>query len=508
MNSEVADVVIAGAGPTGLFLAIELATAGVKALVLERLGEPDLTIKAGALGAVGGEALERRGFNPAMNEIEAAAHAAMLPQIKAFGANPLKKIGGHFAGLFLIDQSIQAEPDRRFRGVQQAPLEKMLAARAAALGVEVRRGVELVDFAETADGVDVRVGPTTIRTRYLVGCDGGRSRVRKHAGFEFPGTAPTLTGWQALVDVDVPEKLHPLGWRRTRGGMMAFGPVPGRIFVVEFAGPPADRDAPITREELEGALQRVSGTDVRVTNVKTATRFTDNARLATSYRQGRVLLAGDAAHVHSPFGGQGINLGLVDAANLGWKLARAVRAAGDPSANAAVDALLDSYTAERHPVAARVLANTRAQVALMRPDELTTPLRDIVGDLMRLEPVNRYFGQMIGGVGTRYDLGDDHPLVGRLVPNMPLELPDREATLYDEMHDGSAVLFGPGALEDAAAPVTRSGSRSGPPLKLLRTRGGPSMLIRPDGCIAWASHEGEEGPDARLTAALERWCSE
>lgn len=234
-------------------------------------------------------------------------------------------------------------------------------------------------------------------------------------------------------------------------------------------------------------------TDVRITALKAATRFTDNARLATTYRKGRIFLAGDAAHVHSPFGGQGLNLGLVDAANLGWKLARAVRGAESVDR---LDSLLDSYTAERHPVAAKALDATRAQIALMRPDVYTTPLRSIFSDLMKLEDVNEYIVELMSGLGTRYDLGDDHHLVGRLAANVALELPERESKLYDLMQEGQAVLFGPSSDLEAAAKGRA---------RVVRTRGGPSMLVRPDACIAWASRDGEEGPDDRLTAALERW---
>ncbi|AKV00614.1 Salicylate hydroxylase [Labilithrix luteola] len=496
-------MVVVGAGPTGLMLAIELVLAGAKVVVLERLSAIDETIKAGTIGALAGEALERRGFEPAMKAVESAMLEAMLKHVEQTGApsktfmGGLKKVGGHFAGLFLIDPTKQREPERRFRGVQQAALEHILGARASALLMDVRRGVELESFHDDGEGIDIEArgpeGRFHLRCAYLVGCDGGRSRVRKRAGFDFPGTDPTITGHQAIVELDHPEKLLPIGWRRMPAGMMAFGPVPGRIFLTEFDGPPADRDAPVTIEELQRSLRRVSETDVTIRAIMSATRFTDNARQATTYRKGRVLLAGDAAHVHSPFGGQGINLSLLDAVNLGWKLAATLQ-------GRAPEGLLDTYTSERHPVAARALANTRAQVALMRPDPLTSALRDVVTDIMNLDEGNRFFGEMMSGLATRYDVGDAHPLAGKFVANRSLT-PERDGqsgpTLYDAMQEGNAVLLdtGDGSLSEVVRPWA---SR----VTAVRAEGDTSMLVRPDGIIAWASADG--GRDG-LQPALERW---
>jgi 2-polyprenyl-6-methoxyphenol hydroxylase-like FAD-dependent oxidoreductase len=470
------DVVIIGAGPVGLFLAIELATAGVKPLVLERLVEPDRTIKAASVGVVGAEALERRGLARALDEEHRALIAEMLPALKArFGPGPLKKPGGHFSGMFLIDQSLQRDPERHMRPVKQESLEKILTTRACELGVESRRGVTLEGFEADDEGVTVQTTSGLLRAKYLVGCDGGRSPVRKLAGFEFPGTAPTITGYQALVELDAPEKLE-RGWQRTSRGLVVSGVIGKRVFTAEFDGPPPDRDAPVTRSEVEAAIQRVSGTDVKIRSMTMATRWTDNARQATTYRIGRVFLAGDAAHVHSPFGGQGLNLGLVDAANLGFKLASAVKGR---------DHLLDSYTAERHPVAARVLENTRAQVALMRPDPLTSALRTIVSELMKIEEANRYFGEMLTGVGIRYDLGDDDPLVGTLAKDQLLTLESGgEARLYALMVNGGGLFI---------SPLERSLPRE---VQHARTKDGPSMLVRPDGCIAWTDRSSKPLDDA------------
>ncbi|MET0413178.1 MAG: FAD-dependent monooxygenase, partial [Polyangiaceae bacterium] len=318
-----------------------------------------------------------------------------------------------------------------------------------------------------------------LSAKYLVGCDGGRSRVRKLAGFEFPGTDPTITGYQALAVLDRPDKLA-TGWNRTSRGLIVSGPMPGRVFTAEFGGPPPDRDAPLTQAEVEASLQRVSGTDVKILSLTMATRWTDNARQATTYREGRVLLAGDAAHVHSPFGGQGLNLGLVDAANLGWKIAAALKGR---------DHLLDSYTVERHPVAARVLENTRAQVALMRPDPLTSALRTIVSDLMKLPEGNRYFGEMLTGVAIRYDLGEDDSVVGTLAKDQPLTLVDgREGRLYELMVKGGGLFVSP-----SERPLPQG-------VQHAHTKDGPSLLLRPDGCIAWT-----EASSNSLDEALARW---
>lgn len=472
------DVAIVGAGPVGLFLSIELATAGVKPLVLERLVEPDRTLKAAGIGAVASEALERRGLARALEDAHRATMLRMKPAMEArFGSVPVKQPGGHFSALFLIDQSLQRHPERHMRAVPQEALEEMLAARASALGVEIRRGVTVEGFEQDGEGVLVQTSTGPLRATYLVGCDGGRSVVRKLAGFEFPGTAPTLTGYQLAGEVDAPEKL-PRGWQRTPRGVIASAP--GRIFTAELDGSPPDRRSPVTMAEAEAALQRVSGTDVKIRSMATATRWTDHARQATTYRMDRVFLAGDSAHVHSPLGGQGLNLGIVDAANLGWKLAAAVKGR---------DHLLDSYTAERHPVGARVLENTRAQVALLRPGPHTDALRAIVSDLMKLPEGNRYFGEMISGVGTRYDLGDDDPLVGTLVSDPLLALEDgREARLYALMERGGGLLVSPS-------------QRSLPNgVRHARTRGGPSMLVRPDGCVAWT-----DASAGSLDDALARW---
>jgi 2-polyprenyl-6-methoxyphenol hydroxylase-like FAD-dependent oxidoreductase len=371
----------------------------------------------------------------------------------------------------------------------------MLGERAQALGVDVRREHEITGIEVSDDAVDVTwVSPHGVgraRASYLVGCDGGRSTVRKLCGFAFPGTEPTLTFYQATADVDHPERLGPVGWNRTPHGVFCYGPVPGRLFMLDFSGPPKDRRAPVTRDEIEAVLRRTSAQDVRVNRLHSANRWADNTRLVDTYQQGRVFLAGDAAHVHSPFGGQGLSLGLLDAANLGWKLAAVVR--GDMPRS-----LLATYTAERRPVAEAVLANTRAQVAILRPDPQSGAMRELIAKLMDFDDVNRYIGEMMTGVSTRYDLGTPHPPhpdVGRLAGDWQLS---EGVYLYDAMQAGNGVLLDATPRQRASQVV----ASLTPNVRCVPVSDGPSMLLRPDACIAWCG-EGD-GTDG-LTDALRRW---
>lgn len=497
MNKRV-DVVVVGAGPVGLLTAIELTLRGVSVLVLERLAAPSNTMKALALGPLGVEALKRRGMAAAIAEAEARSFAAMKQFTEQTGADPRarsSKFSGHFAGLSLIKRDAQREPQRRTHAVDQPNLEAMLADRARSLGIEVQRECDVTNFVQQPDGVNVSwvsaAGDGHIHCAYLVGCDGGRSCVRKMGGFDFPGTPPTLTFYQAIVQVDHPERLLPIGWRRTSSGVFSYGPFPGRLFLLDFSGPPENRDAPVTREEIETVLRRISGVDVRVSALESASRWTDNTRLVDTYRRGRVLLAGDAAHVHSPFGGQGLNLGLVDAANLSFKLAAVVR--GEMP-----DSLLDTYTAERRPVAEAVLANTRAQVAILRPDPQSGAMRDIMAKLMEFDDVSRFFGEMMTGLATRYDLGSEHELVGRLIGDKSIKHGDAEVSLYELMQDGAGVLLD--ASTDRG--VSKLVASATPGIRCIAVDTGPSMLIRPDACVAWVN---EAGSTDGLEQALRRW---
>jgi 2-polyprenyl-6-methoxyphenol hydroxylase-like FAD-dependent oxidoreductase len=360
------------------------------------------------------------------------------------------------------------------------------------MGVEIRRGFGVEDLDQTEDGVTVRAGGETFRGRWLIGCDGGRSTVRKAAGFEFTGTEPEFTGYSVEVELADPEPLRQ-GRHYTPEGMYTYAR-PGTIAMVEFDGGAVHRTRPITRDHVQAVLRRVSGTDVTVTALQLATTWTDRAHQATAYRKGRVLLAGDAAHVHSPLGGQGLNLGLGDAMNLGWKLAATIR--GDAPAG-----LLDSYEAERHPVGAQVLDWSRAQVALMRPSRSSRALEAIIRDLIDTRDGATYFAERVWGVSLRYDLGGDHPLTGRSAPDFQL---DDGRRLGDLLGDGNGLLLDFGSDKPLAALADRWSDRVAYVAGDAKDRMGLSaVLVRPDGFVAWAS---DTAPDLEAVAqAASRW---
>ncbi|MFB8000815.1 FAD-dependent oxidoreductase [Nocardia sp. NPDC056000] len=502
--NETRDVVIVGAGPVGLMLACELRLAGVDVLVLERLAEMDPTLKAGAINVPTAQALYRRGFLPELME----QHEATMAQFAAFrrsagiGEPPAGKrfVPGHFAGIQLDGGAIDlddpvfanAGPAAAAWFISQQGIETILARRATELGVEIRREVAVSGFEDDGIGVTVNTGDRTVRAGWLVGCDGGRSIVRKLAGFEFPGVDPEITGRQAVVEMTGAEQVRP-GWHDTPGGIYVYGPTPGRFLTVELDGPPADRDAPITAAELEESFRKVTGVEVHITKVISATRFTDNTRQVPDYRKGRVLLAGDAAHVHSPFGGQGLNLGIGDALNLGWKLAAVVR--GWAPAD-----LLDTYTTERHPIGAWVLEWTRAQIAVMRTDPRSRALRAVMTDLLGTKDGATEIFKRISGVLHRYDLGGTHPLVGAVAPD--LELADG-TRLGEYFADGTGVLLdlndSPALREVAAAWPHRVRVVTAKP---AQPQSVSALLARPDGVVAWAADTSDM---AGLKEALSRW---
>jgi len=480
------DVLVAGAGPVGLMLATELRLAGARVLVVERRTDLDTAIKAGAINTASAEALDRRGLlRRLFPEAPDAAESRRPPFV------------GHFAGIQVPADPLDEEDPGlrgRFFMVPQAEVERILGQRAAELGVEVWRGAEVGGFDADEAGVTVHLaGRADVRVGWLVGCDGGRSLVRRLAGFEFPGTDPEITGRQAVVTMAGAERLG-RGWQHTPTGVYVHGPMPGRVRTVEFDGPPADRQAPVTAAEIEASLRRVSGIDVHVSEVISAARYTDNARQATDYRRGRVLLCGDAAHVHSPFSGQGLNLGLGDAVNLGWKLAATVQ-------GWAPEGLLDTYTSERHPIGAWVLDWTRAQVALMRGDTGTRALRGVVGDFLGTRDGATYYVQRISGRWQRYDLGNGHPLVGAAMPDLRL---DDGTRLADHTRAGRTLLVDLTGDDQVAARAKPYAGR----LDLVRASsdgaGASGLLVRPDGFVAWASAAGASDPTG-LEAALTRW---
>ncbi|HEX4248323.1 MAG TPA: FAD-dependent oxidoreductase, partial [Pseudonocardia sp.] len=464
LTAENYDVIVVGAGPVGLVLAMELALAGATVQVLERLAEPAEAMKAQSINMPTAEALDRRGLLPAAEAVQ----RELLDRMGSFhriadgqppgGGRPAPdtRFTGHFAGIVLDADLVNwSDPDLAThtaaagaRMVPQRELVALLAEHIARLGVPVRRGVEVTALEDTGDGVLVDTTAGRVRTGWLVGCDGGHSAVRRLAGIEFPGTDPELTGYQAVVDIADPEKLVIDGWAWSPRGVYRYGPQPGRVATVEFNSPPEDRSAPIALADVQARLRRVSGTDVRLTALRaTPTRWTDNTRQAAAYRSGRVLLAGDAAHVHPPFGGQGLNLGVGDATNLGWKLGAVV-------AGWAPDGLLDSYEAERRPIGAWVLDWARAQSGMLRGDATSGALRGIVADLLSTRDGTTYAVKKISGVTQRVDLPGDHPLIGRHVPDLWLRDGSR---LVDHGHGGGFLLLDrtpDGAFAHLATPWT------------------------------------------------------
>jgi 2-polyprenyl-6-methoxyphenol hydroxylase-like FAD-dependent oxidoreductase len=456
------DVIIAGAGPVGLLLACELRLAGVSVLVFEKLSDPNLPIKA---GAIGGRALN-------IPSIEVFYRRGLLPALKE-------------AAFRWTDQRAASDdPELRARGAAAAyaaismqSLEGLLNERAERLHVEIRRGAALTDFSADCGGVTVNAGGTAVRSSWLVGCDGGRSMVRKLAGFDFPGTDPKISGYSAMVEIADPWKLSP-GWKRTAKGAYVNGPMPGRILTLEFDGPPEDRDAPITLEELQTSLRKVSGSDVRLTAVHAATRWTDNARQANTYRLGRVLLAGDAAHVHAPIGGEGLNVGIGDAINLGWKLAGTVN-------GWAPETLLNTYTTERHPIGAWAIEWASAQVALMGPKRRDRTRASVIADLLRTGDRATYLAKRVSGVWQRYDLPGDHPLIGKSAPD--LEFGDGKR-LGEYCHSGRALLFD--FADDARMSTLGAHWRNRLNVITIRLKENSdltALLVRPDGIVAWAA---------------------
>jgi 2-polyprenyl-6-methoxyphenol hydroxylase-like FAD-dependent oxidoreductase len=493
------DVVIVGAGPVGLFLACELGLAGCSVLVLEREPEPRSPWRSfplGMRGLSGGsvEAFYRRGM---LAPLLAASGVDERP-VADEPAPPAS--AGHFAGTPLDPADVDLArlpyrlPSPALDGIMTSleAVETVLAERAAKLGVEIRRGVPVTAITQDASAAVARAGEQEYPGRWLVGCDGGRSTVRRLAGFEFAGTEPQLTGYLALVTLAEPGLLAP-GFTVTPQGMYLTMSEPGHLGVMDFDGGAYDRSRPPGREHLESVLRRVSGTDVTIGEVHFASTFTDRAKQATTYRRDRILLAGDAAHIHSPLGGQGLNLGLGDAMNLGWKLAATV-------AERAPAGLLDTYTAERHPVGARVLDWSRAQVATMRPDPHSRAIRSVVRDLLATRDGTTYVFERTSGTSLHYDLGG-HGLVGHNAPDFVLANGTR---VGDLLQDGLGVTldFGvDGPLREVAQRYPDRIRYVAAPAR--DDLGFGAVLIRPDGIVAWA---GDRVPDSgSFERAVRRW---
>jgi 2-polyprenyl-6-methoxyphenol hydroxylase-like FAD-dependent oxidoreductase len=504
------DVVIAGGGPVGLFLACELGLRRISTLVLERMDDPHSPLKEGWMGMRGlnfpsVEAFYRRGMLP---EVRRTSLAWMDPAdrkgMKMGNAPSSPRFAGHFAGIMLdadkIDFSNQtyvaSGPAATGGMISLEGIEELLAEHATKLGVTIKRGIAVTDFTESEDGITVQAGSESFNAKWLVGCDGGRSTVRKAADFEFAGTDPELTGYTAAVEIADPEKLRP-GFNLTKTGMYLYTPgEPSRIGMLDFDDASFDRTQQITLESLQSVLRHVSGIDVTLKTVHVASSYTDRARQATTYRKGRVLLAGDAAHIHSPLGGQGLNTGIGDAMNLGWKLAATVQGW------APVD-LLDTYTGERHPVGAWALDWTRAQVAIMRPDAHAHAIANVIRDLINTREGTSYFVEKISGALLRYDLGSDHPLIGRSAPDLEFE---DGARLGDLLHDGIGLLLDLSGNAELASLTRKWANR----LKYVTASAKDSMslssfLVRPDGFVVWAVEENAKPDLAVLEKTLSRW---
>ena len=476
-------VVIVGAGPTGLMLAAELSLAGVDVAIVERRTSQHVDgSRSGGLHARTIEVLDQRG---------------VAERFLAEGT-PMQ-----VAGFAWVPLDISDFPTRHNYGLAlwQSRFEEILAAWVDELGVPLHRGREMTALAQDEGGVDVRLSDGDwVRAAYVVGCDGGRSLVRKAAGIDFTGWDPTTS--TLIAEVEMTEEPEP-GARLDDKGVHALGPIDGGRVRVVIREEEVGRAGEPTLEQLSETLMKVRGTDYGVHSPTWISRFTDMTRQAASYRQGRVLLAGDAAHVHYPVGGQGLNIGVQDAVNLGWKLAQVVKGRSG-------ETLLDTYHAERHPVGARVLQNTMAQTALLRSDPRTDALRNMVSDLLRLDEPRKRFAAMISGLDVHYDLGDGHPLLGRRMPDLDVVTGTGPSRVYTWLHTARAVLldFGSSARFDVAAWGDRvqlveaeyAGSWE---LPVLGEVAAPvAVLIRPDGHVAWVGQGSDEGLHDALTTWL------
>jgi 3-(3-hydroxy-phenyl)propionate hydroxylase len=476
-------VVIAGGGPTGLMLAGELALAGIDVAIVERRANQDVDgSRAGGLHSRTIEVLDQRGI------AERFVSAGQVMQ------------GAGFA-FIQLDMSDFPTRHNYILALFQSLFEPILAEWVVELGVPILREREVVGFTQDDSGVDVELSDnTTLRAEYVVGCDGGRSVIRKAAGIDFAGLDPS-TSWMIaeFKTDDEPE----FGFRRDSVGQHAIGRgSDGESARVVLTERHVDHTGDPSIDELREALVAVYGTDFGMHSPTWISRFTDMTRQAVSYRQGRVLLAGDAAHVHPPQGGQGLNTGVQDAVNLGWKLAQVVNKTSPES-------LLDTYHSERHPVGARLLHNTMAQVALTKPDERHQALHAIVTELLGMDEPRRRIAGMVSGLDIHYDLGEGHPLLGRRMPDLDVHTADGPTRVFTLLHNARPVLLNlgePGGFDitpwaDRVQMVDAKHVGTWELPVLGEVDAPPAVLIRPDGHVAWAG----DLKDPELPRALATW---
>jgi 3-(3-hydroxy-phenyl)propionate hydroxylase len=478
------DVTIVGSGPTGLMLAGELALAGIEVEILELRSSTDLVgSRARGFHSRTIEILDQRGI------VDRFLAEGITAQVLSFGSTPL-------------DVGVLPTRHPYTLGLAQVHIERILLGWVEELGVPIRRGVEVTGFAQDDTGVDVHLaGSESVRTAYLVGADGGRSVVRRTAGIEFVGAEPTRTNLIAEVEVtDEPQT----GILFDRVGIHALNVLPdGRTVAVVVTEQEIGPATEPTLGDLSNALKGAYGTDFGVHDPRWISRFTDATRQATAYRSGRVLLAGDAAHIHPPTGGQGIGLGVQDAVNLGWKLAQVVHGVSP-------DSLLDSYHAERHPATARVLNNVLAQAFLQRSDARTDALRDTFADALSSGESRAQLAGLLSGLDVRHDLGEGHPLLGRRVPDLDLTTTHGPRRVFDLLHDARPVLLDlgqPGTLDitpwtDRVRHVHADCAETWE-LPVIGAVSAPgAVLVRPDGHVAWVGQGTQDGLDVALTT----WC--
>ena len=476
-------VIIAGAGPTGLMLAGELGLAGVDVAIIERrAGQEVEGPRSRGLHARTLEVLDQRGI------AERFLAEGSIAQVAAFAG---------------VSFDISGFPTRHPYGLAlfQEPFERILAGWVEELAVPVYRACELAGFTQDAEGVSVMLaGGEVMRAQYLVGCDGGRSMVRKIAGIDFPGSGPTVSNLLAEAEMRTEP---PWGMRRDALGLHALSKTDdgARVSVLVTEAQPGASGEPGLRD-LSEALAAVYGSDFGVHSPTWISRFTDMTRQAAAYRKGRILLAGDAAHVHPPDGGQGLQLGVQDAVNLGWKLAQVINRTSPES-------LLDSYHAERHPVAARVLRNTMVSSLLRRPDERTAALRDAMAELLSMDEPRTRYAAMMSGLDIRYDLGGSHPLAGRRMPDLELATAQGPQRVFTLLHQGQGLLLDLGGRHgfdigpwSARVRLVEASCPGAWTLPELGTVPAPAaVLVRPDGYVAWVGELHED----TLAAALTKW---